>query len=162
MGYYGVFIGLDYQHNRQMSKEFDTDIYNTNEAITIKIPVTIPYANESADFQRVDGKFEHMGNTYRLVKQRILNDTLYLVCVTDVKAQQIAQALKDYVKTFSDKPAETKSQSKTQVRLVKDYIQPSYSIIHLFEGMFIACNQTSHPVFIDSFYASIVHPPERG
>jgi hypothetical protein len=163
MGYYGVFIGLDYHHDHQLSEKFDTDIYNVKEAITLRIPIAIPYATESADFQRVDGEFEYMGNTYRLVKQRILNDTLYIVCVKDVEGQQIAQALRDYVKTFSGKPADAKSQSKTQITLIKDYIPSSYSIASSSEGwMTVVCNQTLTEVFVNSFFASIVHPPERG
>jgi hypothetical protein len=163
MGYYGVFIGLDYQHDRRMSEKLDTDIYNASEAITIEIPVNIPYATESPDFQRVDGEFEYMGETYRMVKQRILNGTLYLVCVKDVKGGRIAQALKDYVKTFSDKPADAKSQSKTQITLIKDYIPSTCSVSNSSEGWTsVVRNQTEPAVFIDSFCASIVHPPERG
>jgi hypothetical protein len=163
MGYYGVFVGLDYHHDRQMSERFDTDIYNASEAITFRIPITIPYATESTDFQRVDGEFEYMGDTYRMVKQRILNGTLYIVCVKDAEGQQIAQALRDYVKTFSDKPADAKSQSKTQITLIKDYIPSSYSIGNSSEGwMSVVCNQTLTQIFINSFFASIVHPPERG
>ena len=163
MGYYGVFVGLDYHHDRQMSERFDTDIYNASEAITFRIPITIPYATESADFHRVDGEFEYMGETFRMVKQRILSGSLYIVCVKDVEGQQIAQALRDYVKTFSDKPADAKSQSKTQITLIKDYIPSSYSIGNSSEGwMSVVLNQTLTQSFTDSFFASIVHPPERG
>lgn len=163
MGYYGVFLGLDYHHDRQMSERFDTDTYNISEAISFRIPINIPYATESADFQRVDGEFEYMGDTYRMVKQRIQNGTLYIVCVKDVEGQQIAQALRDYVQTFSDKPADTKSQSKTQITMIKDYIPSSYSIGNLSEGwMSVVCNQTLTQVLTDYFLASIVHPPERG
>ena len=162
MGYYGVFVGLEYQHGRRMSEKFDTDIYNASEAITIKIPITIPYATES-DFRRVDGKFEYKGEVYRMVKQRILNGDLYLVCVKDVEGRQIAQALKDYVKTFSDKAADAKSQSKTQITFIKDYIPSSCSIGNSTEGwMSVVCNRPLTHLFADSFFASIIHPPERG
>lgn len=163
MGYYGVFMGLEYQHGRRMSEKFDTDMYNAEDAITIRIPIAIPYATESPDFQRVDGKFEYMGETYRMVKQRVVNGTLYLTCVKDVKGGQIAEALKDYVKTFSDTSADAKSQSKTQINLIKDYIPSACSIGNTSEGwMSVVRNQTSIQLIADSFYASIVHPPERG
>lgn len=162
MGYYGVFLGLEYQHSRRMSEKFDTDVYNTSAAVTIRIPINIPYATES-EFRRVDGEFEYKGEIYRMVKQRIVNGTLYLVCVKDAEGQQIAQALKDYVKTFSDKSADAKSQSKTQLTFIKDYILSSCSIGNSSEGwMSVVLNRTSTRLFIDSFYASIIHPPERG
>jgi hypothetical protein len=146
-----------------MSEKFDEDIYNASEAITIQIPFSIPYVTESVDFQRVDGQFEYMGDTYRMVKQRIQNGSLNIVCVKDVEGKKITQALRDYVKTFSDKPADTKSQSKTQITLIKDYIPSSHSIGNLSEGwMSVVSTQTLNQLFIDSYFSSIVHPPERG
>ena len=163
IGYYGVFLGLEYQHGRRMAEKFDTDLYNPEDAITIPIPIAIPYATESPDFQRVDGKFEYMGETYRMVKQRVVNGTLYLTCVKDVKAGQIAEALKDFVKTFSDTSTDAKSPSKNQITLIKDYILSYCSIGNTSKGwMSVVCNHTSTQVLIDSFCASIVHPPERG
>lgn len=163
LGYYGVFVGLEYRHARKMAAKFDTDIYDESKAITIRIPINIPYATESPGFQRVDGKFEYKGETYRMVKQRIVNGTLFLVCVKDTESKQIAQALRDYVKTFTDKPTDAKSQSKIQITFIKDYIQSSCSIGNSSKGwMSVVSNQTMTKVFIDSFVVSIVHPPERG
>jgi hypothetical protein len=163
MGYYGVFIGLQYKNARSLTERFDTDVYSGSDAITIEIPITVPYATESPEYQRVDGQFEYQGDMYRMVKQRYSNNTLFLVCVKDNQGKRLTQALKDYVKTFSDKPGDAKSQAKAHVTLIKDYISSSYSINHSSEGWTsVVCNQTMPPVFVDSFCASIVHPPERG
>ena len=163
MGYYGVFVGLQYQNHREMTRQLDTDVYSASEAITIEIPVANPYSLETSEYQRVDGQFEYQGDMYRMVKQRFSNGTLFLVCVKDVKGNRISQALKDYVKTFADKPGDAKSQAKGQITLIKDYISTSYSLNHLSEGWTtVVCNQTRPVVFVDSFCASIVHPPERG
>lgn len=164
LGYYGVLVGLQYQNSREMVRQFDNDVYSGSQAITIEIPLTVPYATESTEYQRVDGQFEYQGDMYRMVKQRYSNNTLFLVCVKDVKGKKIDQALKDFVKTFSDKPADAKSQGKAHITLIKDYIKTSYSINHSTEGWVssVVVNQIKPVVFIDSFCASIVHPPERG
>src|SRR5688572_3596354 len=99
----------------------DKDLYSGSEAITIEIPVTIPYGVESSEYHRVDGEFEYQGEMYRIVKQRYSNNSLFVVCVKDVKGNRIGQALKDYVKTFSDKPADAKSQAKSHLTLIKYY-----------------------------------------
>lgn len=163
MGYYGVLVGLQYQNDREITRRLDTDLYSGSEAITIEIPISIPYAVESSGFQRVDGEFEYQGEIYRMVKQHFSNDTLFLVCVKDAKSTRISQALKDYVKTFADQPGDAKSRSGTHLTLIKDYISASFSLDHSSQGWTsVVCNQTMPPVFIDSFCTSIVHPPERG
>jgi hypothetical protein len=163
LGYYGVFVGLQYKNDREITKRLDTDIYSGSETVTIEIPVSIPYAVETSEFQRVDGKFEYQGAVYRMVKQRFANGTLFVVCIKDAKATQLNEALRDYVQTFADAPADSKSETATHLTLIKDYIKTSYSLKPSSEGWTsVVCHQTRPPVFIASFCASIVHPPERG
>jgi hypothetical protein len=97
LGYYGVFVGLQYQNERSQLKRFDADLYDESETFTIKVPISIPYAVDQSDFERVDGEFEHQGQIYRMVKQRLSNDTLHIVCIKDHHETRITQALKDYV-----------------------------------------------------------------
>ena len=127
LGYYGVFVGLQVKTTQQMRQNFDDDNYDHQE-ITFKVPLTVPYNTDSKEYSRVDGEFEHNGEVYRLVKQRFQSDTLYIVCVKDNTSKDINQALEDYVKTFTDKPASSKGNSKNIQNLIKDYITQSISI----------------------------------
>jgi hypothetical protein len=127
LGYYGVFIGLQLKTTQKMRENFDEDNY-THQEITFKIPLAVPYSTDSKEFRRVDGEFEHQGEIYRLVKQRLKSDTLFIVCVKDNVSKRISQALEDYVKTFTDKPANSKGNSKTIQNLIKDFICNAISI----------------------------------
>lgn len=60
-----------------------------------------------------------------MVKQKFQRDTLYIVCVKDETSKDIRQALAEYVKSFTDKPASEKNQSKTLQNLIKDYLATS-------------------------------------
>jgi hypothetical protein len=122
LGYYGVFIGLQMANTREMVKKLDADDYQESEAQTFKIPLAVPYYADSRDFERVDGEFEHNGEVFRLVKQRLHKDTLYIVCVKDVQSKKINQVLEDYVKTFTDKPVNGKENARTGQQLIKDFI----------------------------------------
>ncbi|MBK5278548.1 MAG: hypothetical protein JJE09_06760, partial [Bacteroidia bacterium] len=82
LGYYGVFIGLQVQTTLQMRQKFDDENYSHQEVI-FKMPLAIPYSTDSKEYTRVDGEFEHNGDMYRLVKQRLQSDTLYIVCIKD-------------------------------------------------------------------------------
>ena len=120
LGYYGVFMGLQFVNEKEMRALFDDDNFLPEEEITIKVPITVPYATDSREFTRVDGEFEHQGETYRMVKQRYISDTLHIVCVKDNTSKEIKQALNDYVKSFTDKPSSEKGSAKTIQNFIKD------------------------------------------
>lgn len=162
MGYYGVFLGLQYRNDTAMTKMLDADQYNASQTVTIKLPVSIPYMNDNTDFERVDGKFEHQGEHYRLVKQKYANDTLTVVCVKDVENKRIDQALSNYVETFSDKAAHQNETSKVTVNFIKDYLPQVFSLKSISSGWEIDVAQYGFYIhLIPSFIVSVVHPPER-
>ena len=125
LGYYGVFVGLQFRNEKEMKALFDDENYLPQQEVTIKVPITVPYATDSREFTRVDGEFEHKGETYRLVKQRLLSDTLFIVCVKDNASKEIKQALTDYVKSFTDTPSSEKGTTKSIQNFSKDYISCS-------------------------------------
>lgn len=163
MGYYGVFIGLQYHNDQALIQHFDNDTYDTADAVTLRIPLSVPYVADDAEYQRVDGQFEHQGELYRMVKQRLSHDTLYVVCVKDQQGNRISKALKDYVKTFADKTTGGKAPAKAFSSFSKDYMTTSYAIAEFCQGWYAATVATpARPqTLVHSFCASVVHPPER-
>jgi len=84
---------------------------------------------DEQDYHRVTGEFEHKGEVYRLVKQKLYKDILYIVCVKDTKSKKINQALVDYVKTFTDRPFNAKQQGvKLTYSIIKDYLNTGVTI----------------------------------
>lgn len=145
-----------------MIQRLDAEDYAASETVTIKIPITIPYATDSRAFQRVDGTFQHNGEFYRLVKQRLSEDTLYVVCIRDHENKRIDEAMSTFVKTFTDKPVDQHSSSKIVVSFIKDYIQQSFSLQHLSTGWTLdVVKANSCSVLESTFHTSILHPPER-
>ncbi len=124
VGYYGLLVGLQIKNSQQLQSQFDSDEYERQHEVTIKVPITIPYGTDK-EYSRVDGEFEYQGEVYRMVKQKFQSDTLYIVCIKDAASKDIKQALAEYVKSFTDKPASEKSQSKTLQNLIKDYLATS-------------------------------------
>lgn len=127
-GLYGIFMGLRVQMTDRVRESLDESNYAMSDEVTFKVPISIPYASDMTEYSRVDGEFQHEGNVYRLVKQKLLKDTLYVVCMKDFHTQKIDKALEDYVKTFSDKPSSEKSSSKTVITFSKDFISQSVSL----------------------------------
>jgi hypothetical protein len=105
------------------NNDLDHESFSGSDLLTLKVPLTLPYTSDSQEFERVSGEFEHQGDVYRLYKQKLYRDTLYIVCVKDVSTKKINQALVDYVKTFADKPQNSKqSAGKETPTLIKDYL----------------------------------------
>lgn len=161
-GYYAVFLGLQYKNERELTEKFDTESYGDSETITIKIPIAIPYASESTEFERVDGEFEHNGEYYRLIKQLFSQDTLYVVCLKDIQSKRINKAMGDYIKTFTGKPGNTPETNTFNDSIIKDYIAQAFSISHLSSGWQRDVTENSFVcTLIPDFYPSIIHPPEQ-
>jgi hypothetical protein len=162
MGYYGLFIGLQYKNARDMIRQFDAGMYNAADAEVIKIPFRSPGGYSSEAFERVDGDFEHNGKVYRLIKQRLFRDTFHIVYIKDKVGTAINDALTDYVKTFGEDPSDAGQQTRIIPVFIKEYCLRHFSLQHLSPGYEQAVRKESHTcVFIDAFTASIVHPPER-
>jgi hypothetical protein len=121
-GYYFVYRTAIFHHQQSITNQFDNDKYETSETELIKIPLSLAYPVQDNGFERVDGKFQYKGEFYRLIKQRFYQDTLHIICIRDKQQKNIEGALTDYVKTFSDNPADTKSGSKVKIDFIKDYI----------------------------------------
>lgn len=162
VGYYGLFVGLQYQNRQHLIQRFDSGNYDTQETVTIKVPLAVPYANDSREYERVDGEFKYNGEFFHMVKQRLYEDTLFIVCVRDHQSKRIDQALTDYVKTFSDKPSDTKSNTKILPTFIKEYLVSTFHVDHSSAGWAHDVRNEKQPVvFVDSFCSSIIHPPER-
>jgi hypothetical protein len=124
MGYYGVFLGLKYQHSAQINQKLDDLTTHGFKSVTLKVPLSIPYYGDT-QYERASGEIEYGGEFYRLVKQKFEKDTLYIVCIKDVQSKRIKQALADYVKNFSEHSSNTPS--KTVLSFIKDYINTGFS-----------------------------------
>lgn len=161
LGFYGIFFTLRYSNQQSLKLQFDSEAYTELETVTIKVPLTVPYAADQHEFRRVDGEFQHEGEHYRLVKQRLASDTLYVVCVKDQQSKRIHQALSDYVKTLADDLGHDKSGHSPGINFSKDFCGSTFSLItHSigWEQAVVQHGAVKH--FIPSYSPSITNPPE--
>jgi len=162
LGYYGVFLGLQYQNEAAMIRQFDADQYDESQTITIQVPLSVPYMYNDADFKRAEGTFEYKGEFYRLIKQKYADDVLTVVCLRDSENKRISQALSDYVQTFSDNAGDDNQGVTLTVSFIKEYLPQAITILTSSNGWqrdVIRDNSAGN--LIATFSASVVHPPER-
>jgi hypothetical protein len=156
MGYYGIFVGLKYRNTAQITERIDATAYNESEAITLKLPLSIPYYG-STEYERVNGEIEHNGEFYRLVKQKFENDTLFIVCIRDIQNKKIHKALSKYVGSFSEQSSS--NEITTVPSFIKDYAPSSFSLGIASEGWSLGINYCTAEISIFSLCLSTQYPP---
>lgn len=161
LGFYGILVGIQYQSGRALESRLDKDQYDQSETVTLRFPMALPYQSDDKSFERVDGKVEHNGEYYRLVKQKLEKDTLYIVCIKDHESKLIAKALSDYVKTYTDKPADAKQTLKA-FNFIKDYLPATTSVQCITAGWHHDIQFPSAIVFYNSVPTTHKSPPPRG
>jgi hypothetical protein len=163
MGYYVVFLGLEYHNDVSVLNQLDSDNYGAGQTVTLKVAVSIPYQINDSEFKRVDGKFEHGGEVYRLVKKKYSNDTLTVVCLKDFTGKRINEALELYVNTFIDEASDQTGESTIPISFAKEYLAEQLSLTTITTGWTSALVTSTHSKnFVATFTTSVIHPPERG
>ena len=114
-----MFLALRYQADMELQKHLDANDYSDSESMVIKIPITLPYQNNWTGFERVNGEFEYHGEFYQLVKQKLENDTLSIVCIRDHKEKQIVNTMVDFTRQSNDLP--TSTAAKVLGNFLKEY-----------------------------------------
>jgi hypothetical protein len=95
-GYYLLF-GYEQGQARQQAVTAIQDLPESSFMV-VKMLVS-PYAHvENRDFEYVTGEFLKDGKAYNFVKKRIVNDSLELYCLNNVRQDQLTVQFNDYVK----------------------------------------------------------------
>jgi hypothetical protein len=119
-GYYVVFWGLQYQANRIVQKQLDNGTYAVSAEVTLSIPLTLPYPIYEEGFTRVNGSFEYQGTQYKLVKQKIENDKLIVVCIKDEKSTNLNTTLSNVAKAAYHQKS-SKEALSLLAKLIKEF-----------------------------------------
>jgi hypothetical protein len=161
LGYYGVLLGLKASAGATMAARLDSDMYDLGATVTFKVPLAVPYSNDSEGYERVDGEFAKDGETYRLVKQRLHQDTLYIVCVKDEATSKINKTLEDFVQSFAGH-GDDSQQTVAAPGFIKDYVNTEIALASSDNGWETEVAKASTPrYFFDSYCPSIVDPPDN-
>jgi hypothetical protein len=119
-GYYVIFWGLRQHHNYQFNAKLDANQYSSDQTVELKFHLSLPYPSLQYEYERVNGKFEHNGEFYKLVKKQLRNDTLYVVCIRDKHEERIVETMNEVENLASDVPASDKDISFL-TKLLKDF-----------------------------------------
>jgi hypothetical protein len=160
MGYYGLLVGLQYRNAQNLAARIESGLLEDLETRSLKIP--LPGNPGSEHYNRVDGEFEQNGQVFRLVKQRLYKDTFHIVFIKDEMGTLIKHAMADYARSFSEKSLENEQQLIVLPVFIREYFSRAFQFEASSSALVLEVIKNSYSkVFIATFRASIIHPPER-
>lgn len=124
-GYRLLFMGLQYQAEVKMNETIEQRSYDAGKTVTLKIPLNLPYQIFSDDVRYVQGEFEHDGTFYSLIKQKIVNDTLYVVSVENELKSGIRAKKTLFEKITNEWPGASKNAHNIFISFSKDFLKNS-------------------------------------
>lgn len=166
IGYRIVFFYIQQQSDKQLEVCLDKEEYNETDLVTIKVPLYLPYQNDQADFERVDGEITFDGKIYKYVKRKIAEGNLILLCLPDYNKMRLTKEKEDFFKDANDlaqNPHTKKQQSSksTIKNSFSEYDQFNYKYeTALFEVA--CCHASSNPnaALCSAPHSSPEQPPE--
>ncbi|HTJ50082.1 MAG TPA: hypothetical protein VL443_11545 [Cyclobacteriaceae bacterium] len=161
IGYYCLFF-IDKQKTEHIARIIEGNANEISGNIIFRIPMDFPNAEIAKNFKPVDGEITYDGETYHLVKQKLYQDTLYVVCIKDTQRKEIREVIHDYAESFTDHPINSNSGVKIFDFLSKDYISTNYSIQSLKTGWAMTlCLTTAFRNLYNFTYADVVFQPPQ-
>lgn len=125
MGYKLVFYGLQYRADVKMDNRLEKEHYTKDETITLKIPISLPYQFQTKGFKRISGNFEHEGEFYNLIKQKLERDTLYVICIRNSHKTAISKKRTNFEKALNNWATSSNKTYKLLHTFIKDYVSNS-------------------------------------
>jgi hypothetical protein len=160
LGHYGILLGQKAESATKLTSKLDSEMYDLGGTVTFKVPLAVPYSNDSEGYERIEGEFTKDGEIYRLVKQRLLQDTLYIVCVKDEATSKINRTLEDFVQSMAGHEDDNQQQVVSP-GFIKDFVDTTITLTNSVTGWEAEVANASTPHhFFDSYQASIVNPPD--
>ena len=123
-----AFWVLRAQARANLLHRLDADAYSSQDVVVLSVPLSLPYPMHDANYERANGDVEYNGEFYQLVKQKIENDTLFMVGVKDHQQKHLQQTMNEYTNLANSLPASTKHTMDLLGKLFKDFAGTNFVI----------------------------------
>ncbi len=166
-GYRIWFYFEDKQSDKNLEASLDKDQYNETELITIRVPLSLPYQNDTKDFERITGEINFNGKIYKYVKRKIENGEFVLLCMPDKNKMQIEKQKEDFFKNTNDLNQNNTSKKQDNSKTISfkkaasEYDQYSFSFkINLLKNISQKFGFHKNEILLSSPHLSPEQPPD--
>jgi len=162
VGYTLLFALLNDKSYNLLADKIDRHLYNDKDLVLVKVPLNLAYYTSQNEYEAFDGSATINGNHYNYVKRKVLNDTLFLLCLPNIERDKLQLARSDYARSANG--FEGKNDKDEMAKVEKSFsayheIQNGYALTHPVVSSEKLLSFIS--LFIpDSFISSPHLPPE--
>lgn len=134
VGYRLLFSVLEHKADNTIVAQIDKVAYNDADLITLTVPLSMPYIQDSKDFEAKDGEITLNGKVYHYVKQKIAQGNLVLMCLPDQQKTHLQTAKDDFFRLANElqnnNGASKKSGESQVIKLtISDYEQLQTNVV---------------------------------
>ena len=126
-GYRLMYEYLQQKSNEKLEALFDRNLYDEDQLIQLKIAVNVPYQSSRATFERCDGEIEINGTVYKYVKRKLVNDTLYLMCISNSQKMHLEASKNNFYKLTNDFQQNDQSNKSDHSKSTNQNLQPVFN-----------------------------------
>lgn len=164
-GYRLMYDFMQQKANEHLEAVLDNNSYDESELIELKIPVHNAYQNSWASYERYNGEVELNGTTYKYVKRKLANDTLYLMCIRNSEKMRLESAKNDFYKISNnvDQNTNSKKTEKAATKNVQSFFYESTFFVNIYSPLSINENSwlpIETPNVRDAIHLSPEQPPD--
>jgi hypothetical protein len=164
VGYRAWFYYAERKADVAMESRLDKDQYDESDLLSLTIPLNNPYQIEQTRFERINGEINFQGKTYKLVKRKITEGNLVLLCVPDTRKMVLKKAKTEFGNAAGGMTSNSKnsSGSGTQKNISgSDYLKQFANFeIGKFENVIIAYHSHHQIYFSDPQIDAPGKPPQ--
>ncbi|RYY69196.1 MAG: hypothetical protein EOO13_10210 [Chitinophagaceae bacterium] len=94
----GSSLYMDYLIKKNVHatvQKIDEGKYEPGQLVEVKIPLKLPYYSSSLQYERYYGEVEIKGHNYNYVQRKVLNDTIYLLCLPDYAKNKLQKVKRE-------------------------------------------------------------------
>jgi hypothetical protein len=113
IGYRVWFYYAELKADMAMESRLDKDQYDTNDLISIIIPLDNPYQLEQRNFQRIDGEINFQGKNFKYVKRKVSDGKLILLCIPDARKMVLKKGKAEYGNAANDLNGNSRGSSRS-------------------------------------------------
>jgi hypothetical protein len=165
VGYRAWFYYVERKADITMESRLDLNQYDESDLLSLTIPLNNPYQIEQTRFERINGEINFQGKTYKLVKRKVTDGNLVLLCIPDSHKMVLKKAKTEFGNETSGLTSNSKnsSGSGTQKNFSgSDYLKQFTNLeIRKFENVIIVYHSYHQICFSDPQIDAPGKPPQH-
>jgi cbb3-type cytochrome oxidase subunit 3 len=165
VGYRAWFYYAERKSDVAMESRLDMNQYDESELLSLTIPLNNPYQIEQTRFERINGEINFQGKTYKLVKRKVTEGNLVILCVPDIRKMILKKAKTEFGNGASGLTSSSKNSSGSQTQKNfggSDYLKQFANLeIGKFENVIVVYHSHHQIYFSDPQIDAAVKPPQH-